>query len=159
VPGPAYDLQCRSGSLYTGITNDLPERLKAHADGKAPVHPQQAATGAGLPATLAVNACGPEAGRDQGATTDREKAVGGRLSRTGHVMPSTGPSGAPAPPSKTVPHASAAASNAATTSGTPSVAGFATTSNSSPPTRSGISGFTTIRRARFGASKTSPAAG
>ena len=28
-------LRCRDGSLYTGITNDLPKRLKAHAAGTA----------------------------------------------------------------------------------------------------------------------------
>jgi predicted GIY-YIG superfamily endonuclease len=30
-----YLLRCRDGSLYTGITNDLPRRLKTHAAGKA----------------------------------------------------------------------------------------------------------------------------
>ena len=30
-----YVLRCRDGSLYTGITNDLPKRLKTHAAGKA----------------------------------------------------------------------------------------------------------------------------
>ena len=30
-----YILHCRDGSLYTGITNDLPKRLKAHNAGKA----------------------------------------------------------------------------------------------------------------------------
>jgi predicted GIY-YIG superfamily endonuclease len=30
-----YLLRCRDGSLYTGITNDLPKRLKFHAAGKA----------------------------------------------------------------------------------------------------------------------------
>jgi len=30
-----YLLRCRDGSLYTGITNDLPKRLKVHATGKA----------------------------------------------------------------------------------------------------------------------------
>ncbi len=29
-----YILQCGDGTLYTGITDDLPRRLKAHADGK-----------------------------------------------------------------------------------------------------------------------------
>lgn len=28
-----YILRCRDGSLYTGITNDLPRRLAAHAAG------------------------------------------------------------------------------------------------------------------------------
>jgi len=30
-----YLLSCSDGSLYTGITKDLPKRLKAHAAGKA----------------------------------------------------------------------------------------------------------------------------
>ena len=30
-----YLVRCSDGSLYTGITNDLPKRLKAHAAGKA----------------------------------------------------------------------------------------------------------------------------
>ena len=30
-----YLLRCRDRSLYCGITNDLPKRLKAHAAGKA----------------------------------------------------------------------------------------------------------------------------
>ena len=30
-----YLLRCRDGSLYTGITNDLQKRLKAHNAGKA----------------------------------------------------------------------------------------------------------------------------
>jgi predicted GIY-YIG superfamily endonuclease len=29
-----YLLRCSDGSLYTGITNDLPKRLKAHAASK-----------------------------------------------------------------------------------------------------------------------------
>jgi len=33
-----YMLRCRDGSLYCGITNDLPKRLKAHAAGKASTH-------------------------------------------------------------------------------------------------------------------------
>lgn len=35
MPWLVYLLRCRDGSLYTGITNDLPKRLKAHAAGKA----------------------------------------------------------------------------------------------------------------------------
>ena len=53
----------------------------------------------------------------------------------------------------------APSSNSATTSGTPTVAGFATASNPAPTTMPGISGFTTIRRALRRASNTSPAAG
>jgi putative endonuclease len=30
-----YMLRCRDGSLYTGITNNLPRRLQAHVAGKA----------------------------------------------------------------------------------------------------------------------------
>ena len=30
-----YILRCVDGSLYTGITSELPKRLKAHAAGKA----------------------------------------------------------------------------------------------------------------------------
>ena len=30
-----YLLRCRDGSLYTGITNDLPKRLATHAAGRA----------------------------------------------------------------------------------------------------------------------------
>jgi len=52
-----------------------------------------------------------------------------------------------------------AAMRSATTSGTPMLADLDTISNAGPETRSGISGLTTIRRVRFGASKTSPAAG
>jgi len=43
-----YLLRCRDGSLYTGITNDLPKRLKAHAAGKASRY-----TRSRLPVTLA----------------------------------------------------------------------------------------------------------
>lgn len=30
-----YILRCRDGSFYTGITNDLPQRLQAHQSGTA----------------------------------------------------------------------------------------------------------------------------
>ena len=43
-----YLLRCRDGSLYTGITNDLPKRLKVHAAGKASRY-----TRSRLPVTLA----------------------------------------------------------------------------------------------------------
>ena len=29
-----YILECGDGTLYTGITDDLPKRLKAHSEGK-----------------------------------------------------------------------------------------------------------------------------
>lgn len=52
-PSPAavwlvYLLRCGDGSLYTGITNDLPRRLAAHAAGKASRY-----TRSRLPVTLA----------------------------------------------------------------------------------------------------------
>ena len=34
-PWLVYLLRCSDGSFYTGITNDLDKRLKAHAAGKA----------------------------------------------------------------------------------------------------------------------------
>src|SRR5208282_796481 len=37
VPGKGwsvYMVRCRDGSLYTGITNDVPRRLAAHSAGK-----------------------------------------------------------------------------------------------------------------------------
>jgi predicted GIY-YIG superfamily endonuclease len=43
-----YLLRCRDGSLYTGITNDLDRRLKAHATGTASRY-----TRSRLPVTLA----------------------------------------------------------------------------------------------------------
>jgi len=30
-----YLLRCRDGSLYTGVTTDVPRRLRQHGDGKA----------------------------------------------------------------------------------------------------------------------------
>ncbi len=29
-----YILECEDGSFYTGVTNDVDKRMKAHADGK-----------------------------------------------------------------------------------------------------------------------------
>lgn len=48
MPWIVYILCCRDGSLYTGITNDLPKRLKTHAAGKASRY-----TRSRLPVTLA----------------------------------------------------------------------------------------------------------
>lgn len=33
-PWNVYILRCGDGTLYTGITDDLPKRLKAHREGK-----------------------------------------------------------------------------------------------------------------------------
>ncbi|MFM7137731.1 MAG: GIY-YIG nuclease family protein, partial [Planctomycetota bacterium] len=47
-PWLVYLLRCSDGSLYTGITNDLPKRLKAHTTCKASRY-----TRSRLPVTLA----------------------------------------------------------------------------------------------------------
>ena len=35
-----YIVECRDGSLYTGITNDIDRRLKEHNDGNASRYPR-----------------------------------------------------------------------------------------------------------------------
>jgi putative endonuclease len=74
-----YLLRCSDGSLYTGIINDLPKRLKAHAAGKASRY-----TRSRLPVKVAYSepqtnkSAGPEAGGGhQEAATGRERQVGG----------------------------------------------------------------------------------
>ena len=66
-----YILRCRDGSLYTGITNDLDKRLKAHAAGKASRY-----TRSRLPVTLAYTEPQPTKSR----ALKREAAIK-RLSR------------------------------------------------------------------------------
>ena len=61
-----YLLRCRDGSLYTGITNDLPKRLKAHAAGRASKY-----TRSRLPVTLAYTEPQPTKSR----TLKREAAI------------------------------------------------------------------------------------
>ena len=61
-----YLLRCSDGSLYTGITNDLPKRLKAHAAGKASRY-----TRSRLPVTLAYT----EPQRSKSAALKREAAI------------------------------------------------------------------------------------
>ena len=61
-----YMLRCRDDSLYTGITNDLPKRLKAHAAGKASKYARS-----GLPVRLAY--CEPQ--RSKSAALKRELAI------------------------------------------------------------------------------------
>lgn len=61
-----YLLRCRDGSLYTGITNDLPKRLKAHAAGKASRY-----TRSRLPVTLAYTEPQPS----HSAALKREAAI------------------------------------------------------------------------------------
>jgi putative endonuclease len=61
-----YVLRCRDGSLYTGITNDLPKRLKAHAAGKASKY-----TRSRLPVRLAYS----EPQKSKSAALKREAAI------------------------------------------------------------------------------------
>ena len=61
-----YLLRCRDGSLYTGITNDLPKRLTAHAVGKASRY-----TRSRLPVTLAYTEPQPS----KSAALKREAAI------------------------------------------------------------------------------------
>jgi putative endonuclease len=61
-----YLLRCRDGSLYTGITNDLPKRLQAHAAGKASRY-----TRSRLPVTLASS----EPQTSKSAALKREAAI------------------------------------------------------------------------------------
>ncbi len=61
-----YLLRCRDGSLYTGITNDLPRRLEAHTAGKASKY-----TRSRLPVRLAYQ----EAQRSKSAALKREAAI------------------------------------------------------------------------------------
>ncbi len=61
-----YLLRCSDGSLYTGITNDLPKRLKAHAAGKASKY-----TRSRLPVRLAYS----EPQKSKSAALKREAAI------------------------------------------------------------------------------------
>ncbi len=61
-----YLLRCSDNSLYTGITNDLPKRLKAHAAGKASKY-----TRSRLPVRLAYS----EQKQTKSAALKREAAI------------------------------------------------------------------------------------
>ena len=61
-----YILRCSDGSLSTGITNDLPKRLKAHAAGKASKY-----TRSRLPVRLVMS----EPQRSKSAALKRELAI------------------------------------------------------------------------------------
>jgi putative endonuclease len=61
-----YMLRCGDGSLYTGITNDLPMRLQAHAAGKASKY-----TRSRLPVALAYT----EPQKSKSAALKREAAI------------------------------------------------------------------------------------
>ena len=66
-----YILRCRDRSLYTGITNDLPKRLKAHVAGRASKY-----TRSRLPVRLVYS----EPQKSKSAALKREAAIKG-LSR------------------------------------------------------------------------------
>ncbi len=70
-----YLLRCSDGSLYTGITNDLPHRLASHRCGKASAY-----TRSRLPVTLAYH----ETVHDRGSALKREAAIR-RLSRAAKI--------------------------------------------------------------------------
>ena len=76
-----YLLRCRDGSLYTGITNDLDRRLKAHAAGKASRY-----TRSRLPVTLAYSEPQPS----KSAALKREAAIK-RLQKCGKERFLAGP--------------------------------------------------------------------
>ena len=61
-----YMLRCSDGSLYTGITNDLPKRFKAHNAGKASKY-----TRSRLPVTLAFS----EPQKSKSVALKREAAI------------------------------------------------------------------------------------
>jgi predicted GIY-YIG superfamily endonuclease len=61
-----YILRCSDGSLYTGITNDLPKRLKAHATGRASKY-----TRSRLPVRLVYS----EPQKSRSAALEREAAI------------------------------------------------------------------------------------
>ena len=61
-----YVLRCRDGSLYTGITNNLPRRLRAHRAGRGAAY-----TRSRLPLRLVY----VEWRRSRGAALRREAAI------------------------------------------------------------------------------------
>ena len=71
MPWTVYLLRCRDGSLYTGITNDLPQRVASHQSGKGSAY-----TRSRRPVALAYH----EVARDRGSALKREAAIR-RLSR------------------------------------------------------------------------------
>lgn len=48
APWHLYLIECRNGSLYAGISNDVPRRYAAHVQGRGgQVHPRQSAGAVG----------------------------------------------------------------------------------------------------------------
>jgi predicted GIY-YIG superfamily endonuclease len=75
-----YIIECRDGSLYTGMTNDLPHRMAAHGAGKGGAY-----TRSRLPVRLVYT----ERRRSRGAALSREAAIKGmpraaKLALAGH---------------------------------------------------------------------------
>ncbi len=66
-----YMIQCRDGTLYTGVTNDMPHRLAAHGAGRGAAY-----TRSRLPVRLVYT----ERRGSRGAAQSREAAIK-RLSR------------------------------------------------------------------------------
>jgi predicted GIY-YIG superfamily endonuclease len=79
-----YLLRCSDGSLYTGITNDLPKRLKAHAAGKASRY-----TRSRLPVTLAYS----EPQKSKSAALKREAAIKKLTRQAKTALITVGPAG------------------------------------------------------------------
>lgn len=71
MPWTVYLLRCRDGTLYTGITNDLRQRLESHRRGTASAY-----TRARRPVVLAYQ----EGAADRSGALKREAAIR-RLSR------------------------------------------------------------------------------
>ena len=61
-----YILRCGDGTLYTGCTNDLPRRLRAHQSGRGAKYPRSR-----LPVELVYQ----EAVPDRSAALQREAAI------------------------------------------------------------------------------------
>ncbi|MFZ5468870.1 MAG: GIY-YIG nuclease family protein [Myxococcota bacterium] len=61
-----YMLRCKDGSLYTGVTNDLPRRLLRHRAGKGAAY-----TRSRLPVRVVYH----EPAKDKGAALRREAAI------------------------------------------------------------------------------------
>ncbi len=61
-----YIIECTDGSLYTGITNDVERRMKAHADGRGAKYTRRRG-----PFTLRYT----ERHADKGAALQREAAI------------------------------------------------------------------------------------
>jgi putative endonuclease len=66
VPWTVYVLECRDGSLYTGVTNDLDRRVLRHQSGRGAAYTRS---------RLPVRVVYQEPARDKGAALRREAAI------------------------------------------------------------------------------------